>query len=322
MRSGHVRQGHGRFHSWGELMSEWNPKWTERLGRAVPYYTGLSDETLSSVVVSYRECRIRKRDGRERVLAMPNPRLKNVQRLLLRKVLRKLPIHPAAKGFRRGQSTVDHALLHSGKQFVVLVDIEDFFPSTQRWRVAQRLKHLGWSEDRIEQIVRLVCHPDTDGLPQGAPTSPAISNIVNWEMDVRLAGFARKRNLAYSRYADDIAFSPTGHGRVVNPYYVVRVVRTILADYGYLLRPDKIRVLRSDRQQNVTGLVVNRSCNLSRKVRRRLRAAEHRLKRAEPLSAVTEQGDATEMTPEQLHGWQSYVSMISTKVRQANNPGT
>jgi hypothetical protein len=90
-------------------------------------------------------------------------------------------------------------------------------------------------------------------------------------------------------------------------------VRAILADYGYLLRADKIRVLRSNRQQSITGLVVNSSCNLSRTVRRRLRAAEHRLKKGEPLSVVTEPGDANEMTPTQLNGWRSYLSMISKR---------
>lgn len=299
-------------------MQEWNPKKLERIGRAIPYTTGLTEEILSGCVVSYRESRIRKRDGRERILSIPHPRLKHVQRLLLRKVLRKLPVHPSAKGFRRRQSTVDHAVAHSGKPFVVLMDIEDFFPSTQRFRVAQCLKRFGWSSERVHQIVRLVCDPETDGLPQGAPTSPAISNIVNWEMDVRLAGFARKQRLAYSRYADDIAFSPAGTGRLPNPYYVVRVAKAILADYGYLLRADKIRVLRSNRQQSITGLVVNSSCNLSRTVRRRLRAAEHRLKKGEPLSAVTESGDDTDMSPEQLHGWRSYLSMISKRTDRAN----
>lgn len=300
-------------------MSGWNPKRFERLGRSIPYCTGLPDEILSGLPVTYRASRIRKRDGRKRLISSPNPRLKQVQRTLLRTVLNRLPVHPSAKGFRRQQSTVDHASLHSGKPFVVLMDIEQFFPTTQRWRVAQSLRRFGWTEDRVKQIVRLVCHPSDEGLPQGAPTSPVISNIVNWELDVRLAGFARKQRLVYSRYADDIAFSPTETGRHPNPYYIVRVVKAILADYGYLLRADKIRVLRSNRQQSITGLVVNSSCNLSRTVRRRLRAAEHRLKKGEPLSVVTEPGDAKEMTQTQLHGWRSYLSMISTKVRRAND---
>lgn len=297
-------------------MKNLNSKRLEQLGRSFLYRTRLTEEKLANVPLTYREFRVHKRDGRERRLCSPNSELKYVQRIMLRKVFQLLPVHPAAKGFRRRQGIVDHALLHSGKPIVVLMDIEDFFNSTQGWRVSNILKGFGWSQELIDQIVRIVCHPETNSLPQGAPTSPVLSNIVNWELDVRLTAFARKRDLVYSRYADDIAFSPKGSGKISNPYDIIRIVNTILVEYGYVLRAEKSRVLRSCQQQNVTGLVVNNTCNLSRSVRRRMRSAEHRLSINGPLSSVTESGEATPMTPEQLRGWQGYAAMISKRVQK------
>lgn len=287
-----------------------------QLAKELPYRTGLSIDALHSVPLTYRERKIKKRSGSARVLSIPNPKLMAVQRLLLRKVLQLLPVHPAAKGFRRRQGIFEHASIHAGKPWVVLMDISDFFPSTKADPIRRRLGEFHWPNDLIEQIVRIACHPRTGGLPQGAPTSPVISNIVNWHMDVRFAGFARSRGYCYSRYADDIAFSPLATNNPPPPFSCVHFARAMLAEYGYSLNEKKVRVLRSGQQQTVTGLVVNNSCNLPRTIRRRIRSAEHRLLHAKPLTSVSESGEDTEMSVEQLHGWKSYLGMINRKSAQ------
>ncbi|MEY3458485.1 MAG: hypothetical protein RL215_1642 [Planctomycetota bacterium] len=293
-----------------------------RHGRDLPYRTGLSIDALREVPVTYRERSIRKRSGSSRILSIPNQRLMAVQRLLLRKVLQLLPMHPAAKGFRRRQGIFEHASIHSGKPWVVLMDIKDFFPSTAASRIRSKLEQFAWPAPLIDQLVRLVCHPQSGGLPQGAPTSPAISNIVNWELDTRLAGFARQNGLCYSRYADDLAFSPLSPTDPPPPWSSVRFAKTVLAEYGYELNERKIRVLRAGHQQNVTGLVVNSSCNLPRSIRRRIRAAEHRLQHDKPLTAVDHSGEETPMTAEQLQGWIGYSAMIARKTEQLRESST
>lgn len=242
----------------------------QRLGKELPHRLGLTEEAIDQIPLSYREARIPKKDGRERILLIPNAQLKSIQRLILRKILCRLPIHPAAKGFRRRYCTADHAAVHSKKDFVILMDIENFFPSTSTERIVHSLLRFGWSQDMSQRVARIACQPDTGGLPQGAPTSPVLSNIVNWEMDKRLAIFSRMRGLAYSRYADDIAFSPLkAYENESGPGFIIRTVVEILSSYGYSLKAEKTRILRCSNRQTITGLVVNQSCNLPRYLRRR-----------------------------------------------------
>jgi retron-type reverse transcriptase len=293
----------------------------ERLGRSLPFITGLSDTDLSNVSLDYRLRKIPKKDGTKRILRIPNGQLRYVQHTLLNKIFQRLPVHNAAKGFVRGRGTVHHAQEHTAKPWVILVDIENYFSTTSTERVARRFVEFGWSEQRSLLVARVVCHPTVDGLPQGAPTSPIVSNIVNFTMDHRLAEFAQMHSLVYSRYADDLAFSPRppfdGGSIKVDPRFVIRAIKAILHDYGYKLRSDKTRILRRNQRQVVTGIVVNRGCALSKEVRKRLRAAEHRLRIGKTMSLVSVRGDYTSMTESQLHGWKAYEAVIQrAKKRQ------
>lgn len=242
---------------------------------------------------------ITKANGKKRILHSPNPRLKKMQRLLLRKLFAKLPVHPAVKGFRRNESTVSHAKLHTGKAVVVRIDVEDFFPKTSSSRIYDYFRFLGWNK----QSAQLLCNLCTDnrGLPQGAPTSPILSNLVNYRMDARLAGLAKRSNATYSRYADDIIFSFTEDNRRFIRGMIRRVVR-ILNETGYRMNRSKLRVMRQHNRQIVTGLVVNEKVQLPRKTRRWLRAVEHRLKN----------GQKATLTREQLVGWKAYQQSIQT----------
>lgn len=298
------------------LMPKFSPhRRYERLGRILPFITGFSDTELCNVSLDYRIREIPKKDGRKRLLRIPNGQLHHVQRTLLRKIFQRLPVHNAAKGFVRGRGTVHHAQEHTAKPWVLLVDIKNYFSSTSKTRVENRLGELGWSQERAAVVARVVCNPIGNGLPQGASTSPIVSNIVNFTMDHRLVQFASRHKLAYSRYADDLAFSPLPpFGRnivTVDPLFVIRAIKAILHDYGYALRKDKTRVLRRNQRQVVTGIVVNGGCALPREVRKRLRAANHRLLEGEKqLSLVSERGEKTPMSLSQWSGWNAYASMI------------
>lgn len=258
--------------------------------------------------ISYRWQRIPKRGGGTRLLHSPNPQLKQVQRKLLRRVFARLKVHPAAKGFRRGESIATHARLHVGQAVVVRIDIHDFFPSTRGERVYKYFRQAGWNRHGARTIFWL-CTKSIGrrvGLPQGSPTSPILSNLVNYGMDARLAGLARKSGARYSRYADDIIFSfAQDDRRFIRG--VIRRVRRILGDSNYRMHGrEKLRVMRRHQRQVVTGLVVNDRVQLPRKTRRWLRAVEHHLRTGRPAT----------LTREQLRGWRALEYMI---LRQCEN---
>jgi retron-type reverse transcriptase len=149
-------------------------------------------------------------------------------------------------------------------------------------------------------MTALCCRKDR--LPQGAPTSPILSNLVNYRMDARLAGLASRSKATYSRYADDIIFSfAEDNRRFIRG--VIRRIRTILFESGYQINQPKLRIMRQNNRQTVTGLVVNQKVQLPRKTRRWLRAVEHHL----------QQGREASLTREQLAGWKAYQLAIAGK---------
>lgn len=275
-------------------------------------------EQLRSTPVSYSTFFVPKRSGGQRKILAPSPALKDVQRRILHRLLKRLRAHPAAKGFERGESIATHARLHARARVVLRLDIQDFFPSTRTEAVEHYFRRIGWNAEAAALLTRLCTHDGS--LPQGAPTSPRLSNLLNYRLDARLSALAaaplgghNPKTLApagaaggatvYSRYADDITFSfdTEGHGRV---NATLRFAKSIVEDEGYRLHTKKkLRVMRRHDRQTVTGLVVNDGVRLPRKTRRWLRAVEHRLATG---------GEAT-LTAEQLHGWRALQSMIESQ---------
>lgn len=260
---------------------------------------GMSADALRTMRVDYREFRIPKRAGGSRVVHAPDKELKVVQRRILRRLLARLHSHAAATGFERRCSIVHNARCHAGSALVIRLDIENFFKSTRDERVRKLFKALGWNREATELLTRLCTY--RGGLPQGAPTSPRLSNLVNYGLDVRLAALATScPGTIYTRYADDITFSvSTDDRRVVRR--LVAATGVIAAEFGYRLHGKrKLRVRRRHQRQTVTGLVVNEKANLPRKVRRWLRAVEHHRR----------MGRSTSLTASQLDGWRAFATMV------------
>jgi retron-type reverse transcriptase len=166
---------------------------------------GVAETELRFAPITYRSFRIPKRTGGYRTLQEPNEDLKRVQRLLLRRLLKRLAAHPRAHGFERGKSTVTGALPHERKAVVLRMDLRDFFGSIKAARVRDYFARAGWDADASQLLTRLCTHEGS--LPQGAPTSPRLSNLVNFKLDARLDALARKCGADYTRYADDMTFS-------------------------------------------------------------------------------------------------------------------
>jgi retron-type reverse transcriptase len=278
-------------------------------------------DELRAIRSAYREFTIPKRSGGTRRILAPDDALKAVQRRILRRLLARLRCHPAATGFQKGQSIVSNAKAHVRQPVVVRMDLREFFASTTEKRVRRYFRKIGWNREAAGLLVRLCTH---DGaLPQGAPTSPRLSNLVNYRLDARLSALAARRrmhnprtgnsieyrdiNATYTRYADDITFSfPTDDPSSIR--YVIRVTRHIVEQEGYELHlRKKLRIRRRHDRQEVTGLVVNERVNLSRATRRWLRAIEHRVASGQPAT----------LTPAQLAGWRALRTMIDRQT----NPG-
>ena len=150
--------------------------------------TGLTLEELRAAQPAYRRVTVPKRSGGERLLLVPDDATKALQRRLLRRVLARVPVHPAAHGFERGRSIVSNATPHVGRAVVVRMDVIEFFGSTSARRIRRLFRVLGWDAETAELLTRLTTHDG--GLPTGAPTSPRLANLVNVLLDARLTGLA------------------------------------------------------------------------------------------------------------------------------------
>lgn len=253
---------------------------------------------------------IPKRDGSRRTISAPKAELKAVQRWLLRHVFERLGVHNAAHGFLPARSIVSNARPHAGSALVLKLDLRDFFPSITFRRVKGLLRQAGLVESvatvcallateaprEVVQFRGATWHVATGPrqLPQGAPTSPAITNALAIRLDRRLSGLARALGFVYTRYADDLTFSLASSAdkqseRKRAPIgTLLRAVRTIVESEGFRIHDEKTRVLRGGMSQRVTGLVINRAgadvppARVPRETIRRLRAALYNREQGRP----------------------------------------
>jgi retron-type reverse transcriptase len=281
------------------------------LGVRIPRLRWLAFHTQVATRIHYVQFTVPKKSGGLRTLSAPHKALAGAQRWILENILSKLPCDAAAHGFLAGKSILSNAQQHVGKSVVVNVDLEDFFPSIAFPRVRSVFQRAGYS-GAVATILALLCtecprrtvqyqgksyHVATGprGLPQGACTSPALSNQVARRLDRRLTGLATKLGLAYTRYADDLTFSgplpivranehaaePSGATGAVKDGtgYLLARIRHIAEAERFHINQKKSRVLRRGTAQLVTGLVVNDKPSVRRKEIRRLRAILHRARR-------------------------------------------
>lgn len=256
----------------------------------------LSFHRRVSSVTHYQRFQIPKKTGGTRLISAPMPRLKRAQRWVLEHVLSGVELHEAAHGFVPGRSIVTNAQLHVGRAVVINLDLKDFFPTLTYSRVFGVFRSLGYAPEAATIFALLCTEPEVDEveldgrrwfvhaserhLPQGSPCSPAITNIVCRRLDRRLTGLARHLGFTYTRYADDLTFShPSGDANVGR---LLKAVRDIVADEHFTVHPDKTRVMRRGRRQEVTGLVVNDRLGVPRRLLKQWRATLFQVRRDGP----------------------------------------
>lgn len=227
---------------------------------------GVKKEYLCSVIYSpeqhYRHFSIKKHSGGLREITAPYYSLKQMQRWILDNILSNIKVHRCAHGFKPKKSILTNVKVHVNQEDLLKLDLKDFFPSIGKNFVINVFQEIGYTNDVAFYLASICCYDDA--LPQGAPTSPALSNIVSRFMDNRLYKLARKFDYRYTRYADDMGFSGTG----IKPVFIDYVTR-IINECGFRVNEEKQRLYHVNGNKILTGISLsNGVLRLPRKTRR------------------------------------------------------
>ena len=262
----------------------------------------LQEKEFFDVEVGYASFKIPKRTGGSRHLQVPNPKLKALQKKLLTYLTSKLEhrVSRNVHSYKKFRNIKTNAQVHIGAAVVIKLDVINFFPRVSVKRCRRLLKPLFLTKSVEDKLVELVT--TKGGLPQGAPTSPLLSNLALREVDKLIWYYCWSRGYKYSRYADDITISlPKDDRKEIHK--TISFVNHRLRSAGFRLnrRRGKFHILRKHQAQRICGVTINSgTTTISRQKRRELRAVEHRLKN---------KIEAT-MTEKQLEGYKNYVRMI------------
>lgn len=218
----------------------------------------------------YKTFQIRKKSGGLREINAPCYQLGVI--LYITNILLKslYTPNPCVTGFTEGKSVVDNAVIHARHHYVFNIDLKDFFPSVPQARVWARIQlpPFNFTQEIANVVAGLCCHFNADGtncvLPQGAATSPLLTNAVCETLDRRMRGVAKRFGLHYSRYADDMTFSSM-HNVYQEDSEFRHEIKRIIEEQGFKMNDNKTRLLRDGQRQEVTGLTVNSIVNVSRK---------------------------------------------------------
>ncbi|MBC8035141.1 MAG: RNA-directed DNA polymerase [Chitinophagaceae bacterium] len=269
----------------------------------------------------YQHFYLPKKSGGKRLISAPMPRLKAVQNWILHNILYRIKNSDAAHGFVPGRSIVTNATPHVGKELVINIDLRDFFPSVAYKRVKGLFVKLGYSE-QLATILGLLCtEPDVDEivldnrkyyvakterhLPQGAQSSPAITNLICYKLDKRFEGLAARHGYSYTRYADDMTFSANGEG-IEKAGQLMAFVKKVIKEEGFTIHPEKLRVMRKGDKREVTGVVVNDKLSIDRETLRKFRALLHQISKTGLSQKQWGNGNIVSS----LQGYANYVAMV------------
>ncbi len=228
----------------------------------------------------YKTFHIRKKSGGVREINAPCYQLKTILYILNKVFKAVYTPSRAAMGFTEERSVVTNASLHTGHHYVFNIDLENFFPSIPQARVWKRLQlpPFNFPVEIANVVAGLCCHKNEAGtknvLPQGAATSPILTNAICDNLDRRMLGVAHRFGLHYSRYADDMTFSSMHNVYQEGSDFRKEILR-IITEQGFTLNEKKTRLQRTGERQEVTGLTVNETVNVARKYVRDLRCILH-----------------------------------------------
>lgn len=238
---------------------------------------GFSAKTLyglsNSLEKHYHTVYLPKSDGSKRKLSVPDLILKLVQKSIADNILIQYPISKYAKAYKPGSSIQKNARPHVGKKKILKLDIEGFFDHILYSRVKDTVFYEEKYSESIRILLTMLCYYN-DSLPQGAPTSPAITNIIMYDFDETVGAFCNEKNIAYTRYCDDMTFSGCFDEREI-----ISFVKGELRKLGLFLKNRKTAVISASKRQVVTGIVVNEKMNVTKDYKKTIRQEIYYIKK-------------------------------------------
>ena len=213
----------------------------------------------------YHNVFIPKSDGTKRKLSVPDLILKNVQRSIVDNILVYYPVSKYATAYKVGSSVQKNARPHVNKKKILKLDIEGFFDNI----IYSRVKDIVFYEDKFSEPIRILltmlCYY-RESLPQGAPTSPAITNIIMYDFDEKIGDYCTEKGVSYTRYCDDMTFSGE-----FDEKEIITLVKEELRKLGLFLKNRKTALINNSKRQTVTGIVVNEKINLTKEYKKKIR---------------------------------------------------
>lgn len=257
----------------------------QKMGVSLKELRFLTYEQKLSKHTHYVHFKMVKKSGGYREISSPKPQLKRLQYWILDNLLNRVEVSNEAHGFITKRNILSNALPHTQKAVVINADVENFFPTIDYTRVKGLFKSLGYSAEVATLLALLTTeavHKEVvlDGetlylatgkryLPQGSPASPMITNLICRKLDKRLKGISERLGFTYTRYADDMSFSSLTYTHINKMLFWLK---KIVQEEGFVLHPEKTRIMKKGTRQEVTGVVVNEKPSISRKELKKFRA--------------------------------------------------
>lgn len=265
----------------------------------------ISPSVIKAIVIApekfYKKYRKRKSNGKWRRIKQPNRALKGIQAWILRNILDRINPTQYATAYVKNKNIVDNVQDHRFNRYFISLDLEDFFPSISTRRVMKKFSIMGYS-DRASFILGNLCTCESN-LPQGAVTSPALSNLVASQLDRRIGGYASKTNITYTRYSDDITLS--SNNRIILRKALSRILKIIKTEH-FTPNLNKLRVLGPGKRCAITGLVkhdTEERFSVGKKKKREMRAVMHHY-------IFDSESDAKYNSAESIYGWIEYLRVV------------
>lgn len=249
----------------------------------------------------YKKYRIRKSSGKWRSIKQPSRRLKGIQAWILRSIIEKIEPSIYATGYIKMKNIYYNVLQHCNNRYFISLDLEDFFPSISTRRVIKKFEIIGYSS-KASYILSRLCTFEGN-LPQGAVTSPCLSNWIASQLDRRIGGYAARTNMIYTRYSDDITLS--SNNRMLLRKSLSRILKIIKTEH-FTPNLKKLRVMGPGNRCAITGLVKNdtEACfGIGTKKKRVMRAVIHNY-------VFKSQTDVKYNTDDSIYGWIEYLRVV------------
>jgi len=258
----------------------------------------------------YRKFTIAKKNGKPRQIKEPLPSLKEIQLWILTNILYRFQVSKFAKAYIPERNIIDNVRFHKGQEKVICIDLDNFFTSIKEQHVLKIFMDIGYSKRVSEVLAKLCCN--SGSLPQGAPTSPQLSNIYLFNFDTTISEYCLNNKIRYTRYADDMTFS----GKIKEKE-LFELLKTELQNIDLKINESKTKIMTPNMRQIVTGIVVNEKLQVPIEKRKELRQAIYYIEKFGLTSHLTKINCSKGFYLKHLLGIVNYVLYINPNDKES-----